>query len=60
MPIRDSIHIMPGSDIESGEMPNYTSLKTTLIGDYSHTQMAWKKHSTTFPTIIWSAIARVK
>jgi effector-binding domain-containing protein len=43
MPIRDSIHIMPGSDIESGEMPNYTSLKTTLVGDYSHTQMAWKK-----------------
>lgn len=43
MPIKDSIHIMPGSDIESGEMPNYTSLKTTLIGDYSHTQMAWKK-----------------
>jgi effector-binding domain-containing protein len=34
---------MPGSDIESGEMPNYTSLKTTLVGDYSHTQMAWKK-----------------
>jgi len=43
MPVRDSIHIMPGSDIESGEMPNYTSLKTTLVGDYSHTQMAWKK-----------------
>jgi effector-binding domain-containing protein len=43
MPVRDSIHIMPGSDIESGEMPNYTSLKTTLVGDYSHTQTAWKK-----------------
>ena len=43
MPVRDSIHILPGSDIQSGEMANYTSLKTTLVGDYSHTQMAWKK-----------------
>lgn len=43
MPVRDSINIMPGSDIESGEMANYTSLKTTLVGDYSHTQLAWKK-----------------
>jgi effector-binding domain-containing protein len=43
MPVKDSIHIMPGSDIESSELPNYTSLKTTLVGDYSHTQIAWKK-----------------
>ncbi len=43
MPVRDSIHIMPGSDIQSSNLANYTSLKTTLIGDYSHTQTAWKK-----------------
>lgn len=43
MPVKDSINIMPGSDIESNESPSYTTLKTTLIGDYSHTQMAWKK-----------------
>jgi predicted transcriptional regulator YdeE len=43
MPIRDSIHIMPGSDMESGELKPYTALKTTLTGDYSHTQQAWYK-----------------
>lgn len=43
MPVRDSIHIMPGSDIESGKTASYTSLKTTLVGDYSHSQTAWKK-----------------
>ena len=43
MPVKDSIHISPGSDIESSELPKYTSLKTTLVGDYSHTQIAWKK-----------------
>ncbi|MEC4005654.1 GyrI-like domain-containing protein [Flavobacterium sp. SUN052] len=43
MPIRDSINIMPGSDIESKELTPYTCLKITLIGDYSHTQAAWKK-----------------
>ncbi len=43
IPVRDYIHIMPGSDIQSSNLANYTSLKTTLIGDYSHTQTAWKK-----------------
>ena len=43
MPVQDSIHIMSGSDIESSALPTYTSLKTTLEGDYSHTQVAWKK-----------------
>lgn len=43
IPVRDSINIMPGSDIESGEMKPYTALKTTLTGDYSHTQLAWNK-----------------
>jgi effector-binding domain-containing protein len=43
MPVRDSINIMPGSDIESKKLVPYTTLKTTLIGDYSHTQTAWKR-----------------
>ena len=43
MPVRDSINIMPGSDIESKELAAYTCLKITLIGDYSHSQTAWKK-----------------
>jgi len=43
MPLRDSINIMPGSDIQSGKTASYTTLKTTLVGDYSHTQKAWKK-----------------
>lgn len=46
MPVRDSIHIMPGSDVESGKLASYTNLKTTLKGDYSHTQTAWKKAMT--------------
>ena len=43
MPVKDSINIMPGSDIQSGKTASYTCLKTTLVGDYSHTQKAWKK-----------------
>lgn len=43
MPIRDSIHISEGSDMESGELKPYTALKTTLVGDYSHTQQTWNK-----------------
>lgn len=37
------IFVMPESDMTSGEMIGFTCLKTTLIGDYSHTQEAWKK-----------------
>ncbi|RAR70075.1 GyrI-like domain-containing protein [Flavobacterium aciduliphilum] len=43
MPIRDSIYINSGSDMESGSLPRNTYLKTTLTGDYSHTQQAWKR-----------------
>ncbi|WP_298392311.1 GyrI-like domain-containing protein [Flavobacterium sp.] len=43
MPIRDSIFISPGSDMQSGELKPYTALKTTLTGDYSHTQQTWNK-----------------
>jgi len=43
MPISDSIHISEGSDIESRELKPYRALKTTLIGDYSHTQQTWNQ-----------------
>ena len=43
VPVRDSISIMPGSDISSGKLNAFTSLKTTLIGDYSHSKEAWDK-----------------
>lgn len=43
MPVKDSINIIPGSDVELGKIESYTNLKTTLTGDYSHTQKAWKK-----------------
>ncbi len=42
-PIRDSIYIMPGSDVESGKIEAMTTLKTTLIGDYSHLKEAKSK-----------------
>lgn len=43
IPVKDSIFISPGSDMQSGQLPAYTALKTTLVGDYSHSQKAWKK-----------------
>ena len=42
-PIKDSIFISAGSDIEFGQLPYYTTIKTTLTGDYSHLQKAWNK-----------------
>lgn len=43
VPVKDSITIMPGSDISSGKMEFTTALKTTLIGDYSHLKEAKNK-----------------
>jgi effector-binding domain-containing protein len=43
MPVRDSIHIMEGSDITFLVYPPHKALKVTLKGDYSHTQKAWQK-----------------
>jgi predicted transcriptional regulator YdeE len=43
VPVRDSINIMPGSDMSSGKLNAFTSLKTTLTGDYSHGKEAWDK-----------------
>ena len=43
VPVRDSISITAGSDVQSGELKPYTAVKITLTGDYSHMQKAWKK-----------------
>lgn len=43
IPVRDSINIMPGGSIASGELKPYAALKTTLIGDYAHSKKAWNK-----------------
>lgn len=43
VPVRDSIFISAGSDIQSGQLKPYTAVKITLTGAYSHTQKAWKK-----------------
>jgi len=42
-PTNKQIFVMPGSDVSSGEIVPFTCLKTTLVGDYSHTQEAWAK-----------------
>lgn len=43
IPIKDSIYIMPGSDVGSGKIESMTALKTTLVGDYSHLKEMKKK-----------------
>jgi hypothetical protein len=43
VPTNKQIFVMPGSDVSSGEIVPFTCLKTTLVGDYSHTQEAWTK-----------------
>ena len=43
MPVKDSIHIMEGSDIAFMVYPPHKALQVTLKGDYSHTQEAWQK-----------------
>ena len=43
IPVSQEIFISPGSDVSSGEIIAFTSLKTTLTGDYSHGQEAWTK-----------------
>lgn len=41
IPVKDSLRFSPGSDIEWADMKPYSAVKTTLTGDYSHTQKAW-------------------
>lgn len=43
IPVRQQISISEGSDVVSGEIIAFTCLKTTLIGDYSHSKEAWSK-----------------
>lgn len=43
IPVSKQIFISPGSDVASGEIIAFTCLKTTLVGDYSHTKTAWAK-----------------
>lgn len=43
IPVREQISISEGSDVVSGEIIAFTCLKTTLIGDYSHSKEAWSK-----------------
>lgn len=43
VPVRQQISVSEESDIASGEIIPFTCLKTTLTGDYSHTQEAWAK-----------------
>jgi len=43
IPVRQKIFISPESDVASGEIIAFTCLKTTLVGDYSHTKEAWVK-----------------
>ena len=43
IPIKDSVNIMPGSELSSGKIEAHSSVKTTLIGDYSHFEKANQK-----------------
>lgn len=43
VPIQNRIFTSSGSDISCSELKAFTAFKTTLIGDYSHRDSAWKK-----------------
>jgi effector-binding domain-containing protein len=43
VPTEKQVYISSASDMSSGEIIPFTCLKTTLIGDYSHTPEAWSK-----------------
>ena len=43
IPTDKQVFISSGSDMTTGEIIPFTCLKTTLIGDYSHTAEAWSK-----------------
>lgn len=45
VPIKNRIFTSSGSDISCKELEAFTAFKTTLIGDYSHRDAAWKKAS---------------
>jgi hypothetical protein len=43
VPIKNRIFTSSGSDISCKELEAFSAFKTTLIGDYSHRDVAWKK-----------------
>ena len=43
IPVKDSIRIMAGSDVESGKIEGFSAVKATLTGDYSHLKQANQK-----------------
>jgi hypothetical protein len=43
VPIKTRIFTSSGSDVQCKELVAYTAFKTTLIGDHSHRDAAWKK-----------------
>lgn len=43
IPIKEEIHIQAGSDMSSGLLLPFSSVKTTLTGDYSHSKEALDK-----------------
>lgn len=43
IPMKDSIKVNPKTDIQFVYLPKYNAVKTTLKGDYSHTQLAWRR-----------------
>lgn len=43
IPVSQEIFISPESDVASGKIISFTSLKTTLVGDYSHIKETWSK-----------------
>ena len=43
LPIKNRIFTSSGSDISCKELGAFSAFKTTLIGDYSHRELAWEK-----------------
>ncbi len=43
VPIKNRIFTSSGSDISCAELEAFSAFKTTLIGDYSHRDVAWEK-----------------
>jgi len=50
IPIKEAIYTSEGSDILSGKLKSFTAIKTTLTGDYSHSQKALDKTLDYFTT----------
>ncbi len=43
VPVEEEILTTPGSEISGGHFDEFLAVKTTLVGDYSHREEAWKK-----------------